>query len=493
VIVSLGLFVGFIAYYWKRPDKLDNMQEWGLGGSRFGVVVMWFLLGGDLYTAYTVIAVPGLASSSGALAMYAITYGIMIYPIVYAVMPRLYTISKKRHYITASDYIKDRFDSRFLALIIGLTGVLAELPYIALQITGIKYVLTELTLPVDLVLIIAFILVAFFTFITGLRGPALTSIVKDALIWLAMLTVLIYAAIHFGGYGNIFHQASLIFGKTASGANAPLFESPSIAVGYTTLALGSALALFLYPHAITATLGSKDVKTIKRNSAILPVYNILLLLVAILGITAVVAQGHVFSSATSSEAIPILISDIFPSWFTAFSYAAIVIASIVPASIMALASASILTRNVYVEYINPNASSKTQTNLTKVLVLVVIFASLAFSLVPAASGNIIYLQTFGGAFLLETLPAVYISLYTRKFNKYSVGIGWLVGLSLTLYTLYELRFASSLYKGFDFMYVGIAGLLLNLGVMFLIQFIFYLTGNRKDYGNIENSDLVPEE
>lgn len=493
IVVVIALFVGFIAYLWRKPETMADIQEWGVGGRKFGTVVVWFLLGGDLYTAYTVIAVPGVASSSGALAMFAITYGIMIYPIVYATMPRLYTISKKRNYVTAGDYVKDRFNSRFLALLIALTGVVAELPYIALQITGIEYVLKELTLPVSLVLIIAFALVAIFTFVSGLRGPALTAILKDALIWVVVLTLVIYVPIHFGGYGNVFSKASSLFASVKGGSpTTPLFESPTLFLGYTTLALGSALALFLYPHAITGTLGSKDVRTIKRNASILPIYNVLLLFVAILGIAAVVANNGVFSSANSSEAIPFLIKDLFPSTFSAFAYAAIVVASVVPASIMAISSANLLTRNVYLEYINPNASSKSQSLLSRILVIVVIAASLIFALTPAAYGEIIYLQTFGGAFILQTLPAVYFSLYTRKFNKYSVGLGWFAGLILTLYMLFELKFSGSLYKPFDFIYVGIAGLLLNILVILVIHGVFMASGKVKEEGNIENSELVSE-
>ncbi len=497
VMVAVVLFAGFMAYFWRKPKTMSDMNEWGLGGSKFGTIVIWFLLGGDLYTAYTLIAVPGVASDSGALAMFAITYGIMIYPIVYATMPRLYSVSRKRGYITSSDFVKDRFNSRMLAMLIGLTGVVAELPYIALQIVSIKAVLTVMSLPVTYTLIIAYVLVGLFTFLSGLRGPALTAILKDAIIWVVVLTVIIYVPYRLGGFGNIFHQASILFGtKTVANphpnANAPLFESPTLALGYTTLALGSALALFLYPHGVTGTLASKDVKTIKRNSSLLPLYNVLLLIVAVMGIAAVVANNGVFSSANSSFAIPDLIKDMFPSLFTSFAYAAIVIGSVVPASIMAIASANLLTRNVYLEYINPKASSRTQAWLSRVLVLVVIIASIAFSIVPAASANIVYLQTFGGAFILQTLPAVYIALYTRRFNKWSIGLGWIVGLSTTLYLLFSLNFAGSLYKTFDYMYVGIAALLLNLLTVFVVHFIFRLLGKEKDEGIIENSELVPD-
>ncbi|MCL4438383.1 MAG: sodium:solute symporter [Candidatus Thermoplasmatota archaeon] len=493
IVVIVALFTGFIAYRWRKPKEMGNIEEWGLGGRRFGTVVIWFLLGGDLYTAYTLIAVPGVAASSGALAMFAITYGIMIYPIVYATMPRLYTVSKKRGYITSSDYVRDRFNSRLLAMLIGLTGVVAEMPYIALQEVSIGYVFRAMSVPVTVALVAAFAVVAIFTFVSGLRGPSLTAVLKDAIIWVAVITIIIYVPYRLGGFGPIFSNAASIFKS-----NAPLFESPGLSLGYTTLALGSALALFLYPHGVTGTLSSKDSRTIKRNASLLPLYNVLLLIVAVLGIAAVAAQGVVFNgkggNPASSFAIPYLIKDLFPSAFTAFAYAAIVVGSVVPASIMAIASANLLTRNVYREYINKNASSRSQAMLSRVLVLVVIAGSLVFALLPVASGNIVYLQTLGGAFVLQTLPAIYISLYTRKLNKWSVGIGWLVGVSAAVYGQYLNHFSGGtlLPPSYDFIYLGIFALILNVVTVLIVHGIMTGMHRVKDEGIIENHELEPE-
>jgi SSS family solute:Na+ symporter len=483
-IIIIVLFAGYMAYFWRKPKDMDVHGEWSIGGRRFGTVIMWFLLGGDVYTAYTLIAVPGAAATAGigggAFAMFAIAYGIMIYPIVYVMMPKLWNVSKRRGYITASDFVKDRFSSRSLAMLIALTGVLAELPYIALQITGIKYVLAALSLPITLSLIIAFILVAGFTFVSGLRGPALTSILKDSIIWVAILVIIIYIPIKLGGFGTIFGKAGAISPHLLS-------ISPVIDVGYTTLALGSALALFLYPHAITGTLGAKDSKTIRRNASLLPIYNVLLMFVAIVGIMAVVYFNAY--PKVSSEALPLIVLHLFPASFTAFAFAAVVVGSIVPASIMALASANLLTRNVYLEYINPKASERTQTNLSRVLVLVVIIVALLFSLVPAASGEIVYLQTIGGAFIMQTLPAVYLAMFTRKLNKYPVAAGWAVGLTSTIVMLLQLGFKSSLYKDFHFVYIGVFALILNLIVVGIGMAIMKGMHKIKDEGIIDNSEF----
>ncbi|HEX7663320.1 MAG TPA: sodium:solute symporter, partial [Polyangiaceae bacterium] len=189
VFVALFLLVtvlGFVAARWRRGD-LDQLHEWGLGGRRFGTLVTWFLLGGDLYTAYTFIAVPALVFGAGALGFFALPYTVIAYPFVFVVMPRLWSVSRKHHYITAADFVRGRFDSPLLALAVAVTGILATMPYIALQLVGIQAVLTVMgvgasssnTFVKDLPLFIAFLVLAIFTYVSGLRAPALIAFVKD--------------------------------------------------------------------------------------------------------------------------------------------------------------------------------------------------------------------------------------------------------------------------------------------------------------------------
>src|SRR5437660_10749097 len=157
VFAALFLLVtvlGFVAARWRRGD-LDRLDEWGLAGRRFGTIVTWFLLGGDLYTAYTFVAVPALVFGSGALGLFALPYTIIVYPLVYLVMPKLWQIAWDRGHVTAADYVKDRFDSRTLALAVAITGIVATMPYIALQILGIAVVIQVLGVDIETALVIS--------------------------------------------------------------------------------------------------------------------------------------------------------------------------------------------------------------------------------------------------------------------------------------------------------------------------------------------------
>src|SRR6202020_1605671 len=133
--------VGFAAARWRRAEEMLHRTEWGLGGRVFGTFITWFLLGGDLYTAYTFIAVPALVFGTGAAGFFTLSYTIMVYPIVFVFLPRLWSVARVHGYITPADFIHGRYGSRGLSLAVAFTGILAVMPYIALQLVGIQSVL----------------------------------------------------------------------------------------------------------------------------------------------------------------------------------------------------------------------------------------------------------------------------------------------------------------------------------------------------------------
>src|SRR5204862_3127649 len=248
-LFALVTVLGFVAARWRRGD-LDLLHEWGLAGRRFGTVVTWFLLGGDLYTAYTFVAVPALVFGAGALGFFALPYTILVYPLVFAAAPRFWTVCRANGYVTPADFVRGRYGSRGLALIVALTGILATMPYIALQLVGIQVVLGAMGINGDWPLIIAFAILAAYTYRSGLRAPALIALVKDALIWITVLVAVIYIPSKVGGFDNIFSAAGKAL-PTHDPPGALIPGTTDAQVAYATLALGSALALLLYAHALT--------------------------------------------------------------------------------------------------------------------------------------------------------------------------------------------------------------------------------------------------
>jgi solute:Na+ symporter, SSS family len=434
LLFALITVLGFVASRWRRGD-LDLLHEWGLGGSRFGTLVTWFLLGGDLYTAYTFVAVPALLFGAGALGFFAVPYSIMAYPLVFVVFPRLWSVAQRHGYITAADFVRGRHGNKWLALAVAVTGIVATMPYIALQLVGIQVVIGGLGiggrgLAGDLPLIIAFVILAAFTYTSGLRAPAAIAIVKDVLIWITVIVAIIVIPLELGGYGKIFAavpSAKLLL---------PAPKGPSFGLysAYATLAFGSALALFLYPHSVTGVLSASNREAIRRNAAFLPAYSFLLALIALLGFMALAAgvaktpaYAAMFKQYGPNFAVPALLLAMFPSWFVGIAFAAIAIGALVPAAIMSIASANLWTRNIYREFIRPDCSPAQEARMAKLVSLVVKFGALAFVLgLPLKFA--IYLQLLGGVWIIQTLPAVILGLYTRWFHDRALLLGWLAGI-----------------------------------------------------------------
>ena len=434
LLFGLITWLGFVAARWRRGD-LAHLHEWGLGGRRFGTLITWFLIGGDLYTAYTFIAVPALAFGAGALAFFAVPYTIIVYPILFIVFPRMWSVAHRHGYITAGDFVRGRFGNRWLALAVTLTGIVATMPYIALQLVGLQVVIGAMGLGGqgwigDAPLVIAFLILAAFTYSSGLRAPAAIAIVKDALIFITVIVVIVVVPIKLGGYGAIFAAVppqKLLLAAPPAGSTG--------AYGvYATLALGSALALLLYPHSVTAILSASSAHAVRRNAAMLPAYSLVLGLLALLGFMAIAAgvQGLPqyaagFNQFGNNFAVPALVLQVFPSWFAGVAFAAIGIGALVPAAIMSIAAANLFTRNIYKEFIRPRCSHAEESQMAKWMSLIVKAGALLF-IIGIKQQYAIQMQLLGGIWIIQTLPSVVFGLYTRWFNSWALLIGWAVGI-----------------------------------------------------------------
>ncbi|HYK53180.1 MAG TPA: sodium:solute symporter, partial [Candidatus Eremiobacteraceae bacterium] len=140
VLFAFVTILGFVAARWQAGD-LEVLHEWALAGRRFGTLVTWFVLGGDTYTAYTFVALPALVFGVGAPAFFALPYTAIVFPLLFVVGPRFWTIARNRHYITFGDFVRDRYDSRALELAVAWTGIVATMLYIALQLVGLQVVI----------------------------------------------------------------------------------------------------------------------------------------------------------------------------------------------------------------------------------------------------------------------------------------------------------------------------------------------------------------
>ena len=423
--------LGFAASRWKAAD-LGLLHEWGLGGRQFGPWITWFLLGGDLYTAYTVIAIPAVVFAIGAYGFFAVPYTIIIYPFLYLIMPRLWAVSHKHGYMTAGDFVLGRYGHRGLALAVALTGILATMPYIALQLVGLEKVILALGvsgqgLMAHAPLTIAFVILALYTYKSGLRAPAMIAFVKDTMIYIFIIAAIVIIPYKLGGFGAIFEAADKTFAaKTVANPKlaAGLILKPSQVGPYITLAIGSAMALFMYPHALTGALAASSGRAIRFNTMALPAYSFVLGLIALLGLMAIAAGVKV---VTPQDAVPQLVLWAFPDWFAGFCFAAIALGALVPAAVMSIGAANTFTRNVWKPFVNPQMSPREELALAKLASLAVKVGALAvIFFMPTQFA--LDLQLLGGVWMVQIFPAMILGLYTRWFSGTGLLIGWAAGM-----------------------------------------------------------------
>jgi len=488
--------VGFGAARWRRASDMMHLDQWGLGGRGFGTFITWFLLGGDLYTAYTFIAVPALVFGSGSIGFFAVAYTIMVFPIALIFLPRLWSISRVHGYVTPADFIRGRYGSRGLALAAAFTGILALMPYIALQLVGIDAVLQVMgvgttatnTFLKDLPLIIAFLVLAIFTYVSGLRAPATIAFIKDTLIYVFVLVAIFYIPTRLGGWSHIFGAAQTHFAAINPKTGKPngTFVPSSGSIGSTrfdfaSLALGSAVALFVYPHAITGTLAAKRRDTVKRNMVYLPTYSVLLALIALFGYMAVadpVTGANIKKAGGNAQlAVPYLFQHMFPSWFTGVAFAGIIIGALVPAAIMAIAAANLFTRNIFKEFFKPDATPRLQTQMSRWASLVVKIGALLFAIELPHTFSI-NLQLLGGVWILQLAPMLIGGLFTRWFHRWALLTGWFAGMIYGTIAAYNVKNATTSHWAGSSdivfgrsIYIGLSAVILNLVIAVVLTLV----------------------
>ena len=422
--------LGFLGASFRRGGR--GLEEWAIAGGRFGAVVVWFLLGADIFTAYTLVSIPSMAFAAGAIVFFAIPYAIT-FLIAYVAMPALWAEARRRSSLTAAELAAARLGSKLVGLVVALTGIVAVLPYMAVQIDGMRAVLEVLLAGVssartisEVSLLAAFAVLAAFTFRSGLRGSALGSVLKDVLLWFTVVALLAVSLSAVGGFRGLFDGLSLDPLPTGD-----LTLKPKFYADYVTLAVGSALALYLYPHVFNGVMSSQSPDAIRRSTTLLPLYVIAVGLFAFLGFAAHLMPGvlRLVSQFPKGEegllVVPAMAQVLTPPPLAALMLAGIFVGGMVPAAIMAIAQANLLVRGV----VRPFAalSPEAEEAIAKWASVFFKFLALGFVFLTPMT-YAIQLQLLGGIIITQTLPAVFLGLTRMRLHPYAVVAGWAVGM-----------------------------------------------------------------
>jgi SSS family solute:Na+ symporter len=294
------------------------------------------------------------------------------------------------------------------------------------------------------------------------------------MIYITVFATVLVIPYELGGWGNIF--------AAVPPEKLLLPDNLGSYTGYATLFLGSAMALFLYPHSVTGVLSSSNRHVIRRNAVYLPAYSFLLGLIALLGFMALAvgvdklpqyAAG--FQQFNNTFAVPALFLQVFPSWFVGFAFASIGIGALVPAAIMSIASANLFTRNVYREFISPDCTPRKESMVAKTASLTVKVGALVF-IMALPKEYAINLQLLGGVWMVHTFPAVVFGLYTRWLDSKALLIGWAVGMTagtmMAAANGFRPTYALTFFGASIPAYIAIYSFLLNIGLAVVLSLVF---------------------
>jgi SSS family solute:Na+ symporter len=441
-LLAIMIIIGFFAARWRRPKSMHSLEEWGVGGRAFGNWVTWFLIGGASYTGYTFIAVPSLTFGVGAFGMFAMPFALCTIPLVFLMSTRIWSVLHAHGFVSGAEFARARFGSRTVATLVAIIGIAATMPYIAVQLIALQAVFKVIGLTGEWPLVISLGLISVTTFRSGLRAPALLSIAKDVLlVWLLLSAILVVAMS--GGWTSTFQAANIRWTYDTSPLSSVLLPHYTYWT-FLTLAIGSALSIFCYPHQLLSIIAAKDKATVRRNAAGLPIYTLALGMMSLLGIFAVarnvfpvdadLAHGKIGDLNTIT---PMIFHDLFPAWCAGIAYATLAIACLIPASIMSIAAASLFTRSIYCEFFRPRATGKEEARVSQWASLFVKIGAVVVVLL-LKTDFATEIQAIGGVLILQTLPAVFLGLLTGWFHRWALVIGMLGGLVMSFYMLYQI-------------------------------------------------------
>jgi len=400
--------------------------DFALGGRSFGALFLWLLLGGEIYTTFTFLGAAGWAYGKGAPAFYILAYGTCAYVLSYFLLPPIWRYAKQHELITNADFFAKRYESQALGGLVALVGFTFLVPYVTLQLSGIQRLLTIAgygAFDAKVGVSIAFIVVALYVFLNGLRGTAWGSVVKDVLVLAGVAFAGIVLPIRFFGspagvVDHVLAAKPTWMTLQAAPTNSPLW--------YVSTVVLTACGYYMWPHSIAAAYSAKSDETLRRNSIFLPAYQLMLVLVFFAGWTALLVMPDLDAKAADSSFM-LVVQKYYPAWVVGLVAAAGTLAGLIPASAQMLAAASVVSRNV----VNPLGYAKTdaqQTLVTRVLVLVVAALALVFWLFANTTLVGLLLIAYNG--ITQLFPGVVFTLTGVRANAGAIAAGIIVGIAV---------------------------------------------------------------
>ncbi|MDR7866968.1 MAG: sodium:solute symporter family protein [Sporomusaceae bacterium] len=442
-------------------NKKMSLEEWAVGGRSFGRWLNWFILAGEIYTAFAFLGGSGWAYARGGPTFYILGYGALAYVVGYYVLPAIAPIGRKHGLMTQPDLVEHMYDSKWLGILTACVGVAFLMPYLQLQLTGLGLIIETCSygiIPRVPAMLIAFTMVAAFVYLSGLKGVASTAVIKDVVMIVAVVFFGLYLPIHFfGSVGGMFE--ALDAAKPGFLALPGGTKVLDVSWAMSTLVLTS-LGFYMWPHFSANSFSAKNPDVLRHNAIYLPLYQICLIFPMLIGFTALMVLSPALK--VPDMAFMAIVQQVFPGWALGLVGGAGALACMIPAADLILSTSMLFTRNVYGRTIGQGASHETQARLARVLVLVLTAVALALAIY--APNMLVNLLLTGYSGVTQFFPMIVLGLFWKRATKVAAYSGLIVGEFLVFFLI--------LNKMDPF---AIAGLHLNAGfVALVVNFVVFV-------------------
>jgi solute:Na+ symporter, SSS family len=449
-IVAIGTAVGFLAGSRRRMD----LEQWTVGGRRFGTALVFLLMAGEAYTTFSFLGVSGWAYSRGAPVLYVLAYITLAYVTSFYILPPLWELGHRHRLQTQPDFFNARYRNRYLTGFVCVVGILAFIPYVQLQLVGVGIIVSVASfghigrVPA---MTVAACLVAAFVFANGVRAVAWVSVVKDFLMIIAAVAIgIVIPLAHFGGVGAMFHALALTHPRhlVMPGTTANLGHA-----WFISTVLLSALGSFMWPHLFGTAFTAKSADTLRRNAVVMPLYTLTLALMFFAGFAAIITLPHL---KDGDLALLMIVRQTFAPWFLGVIGGAGALTAMVPAAILILTAATLFAKNLYRPLFAPALTDEGVARLARAMVVLLGATSLALAI--HGSSTIVSMLLTAYAVMAQCFPGVVLGLYWKRATAGAILIGMIVGV-LTAVAL----MAAHLDPVFG-INAGFAGLCVNLAL-----------------------------
>jgi len=456
-IVAVASFVGFSA---RSHHKMD-LEQWTVGGRGFGLVLVWLLMAGEVYTTFTFLGASGWAYSRGGPVLYILAYQPLMYVVSFFILPQMWEVGQKYRLQTQADFFRVRYGSKYLEAFVALVGVIFIIPYLQLQLTGLGIIVEVASfggIHRTTAMAIAFAIVAAFVFTSGVRGVAWVSVLKDFLLLFAALFIGIAIPYHyFGGIGSMF--TALAHAKPGHlvmpGATQNLGHS-----WFVSTVLMTAFGFFMWPHYVGASFTAKTGDTLRRNAVIMPLYSITMPLMFVVGFTAILVLPGL---ANGDLAMLMIVRKTFPAWFLGIIGGAGALTAMVPSAIQILTAATLFIKNFCRPLFAPSMTDPQVATRAKAMVLVITVLALFFAIY--SSSSLVSLLLLGYAGVTQFFPGVVLGLYSKRVTQVGVFAGLAAGVAIVAFLMLTKR---DPYIGLN---AGFIGLCANFAITGLVSLL----------------------